>query len=437
MRAVFYVVLGATATTLLLFGGLAISSSTSLRHLPGSHGMAMGPDHHRLLSPAPERVHSNGTLILDRKLWGQLGDTCASLIYVDAARAATWQQRSRQNPSGWNNGIPLPDGCWPVSKEDGPAFVAEGGASTTAPFLRDGRGLLAAGFAAWAQEIPLIIRPDDVWILLLQQVAVHVYLHPEAYRGVLVPHKEGKKKLALWFDQVPSGDELVSGFVSLLQGNMNPGVVHTLLPHFTTTTAVDTVVQGVLLMDVGKSYFSYAVGITCGLPVVTLEGTQADWELLLQHWTALTKLFSIPATASADAGPASTAAAPWFQRVSQVLRKLVQARAGEVDSDWWRGIIKADVTIRGGGCGGYEVDKHVDGWLPSLVLYNNKHNLARLPMDPEDLPSIVGSAPLTMPDDSEWRLLAGSVGFSVDPAVRPVHGWALVRGDTISCREGQ
>jgi hypothetical protein len=52
---------------------------------------------------------------------------------------------------------------------------------------------------------------------------------------------------------------------------------------FTTTTALDSAVTSLTLMDCMKSYFKYRVICGCGIPKVKLLGSREDWVQLIDR----------------------------------------------------------------------------------------------------------------------------------------------------------
>ena len=68
----------------------------------------------------------------------------------------------------------------------------------------------------------------------------------------------------------------------LLEKNVvDPELREWIIPDFLTTTRDDRVVASVLMMGTLQKYFSYTFSIACGLPSVTLLGTEEDWENIL------------------------------------------------------------------------------------------------------------------------------------------------------------
>ncbi|KAJ6526097.1 hypothetical protein B0H19DRAFT_1339031 [Mycena capillaripes] len=64
---------------------------------------------------------------------------------------------------------------------------------------------------------------------------------------------------------------------------IDPSLREWILPKFSTTTTNDTTIGAMLMMATMKKYFDYTIGISCGIPRVTLEGERQDWELVLHR----------------------------------------------------------------------------------------------------------------------------------------------------------
>ena len=63
----------------------------------------------------------------------------------------------------------------------------------------------------------------------------------------------------------------------LLEENVvDTGLREWIILDFSTTTRDDRVVAGVLMMGTLQKYFSYMFSIVCGIPSVTLLGTEED-----------------------------------------------------------------------------------------------------------------------------------------------------------------
>lgn len=212
--------------------------------------------------------------------------------------------------------------------------------------LLDGHrhGFIAAVTAAFAHHYPLALRPQHFWLLVAQGVATHVDLKAEEVRAQWVAH-EGKKTLEVHCDEFGLGKEndwasTVSGkpdsFSAQIAANTMPGVAEALAPAFSGTTEVEDIAQKIVVMDICKNYFSYRCTTECGFPEITLEGTQDDWVLL--HEAAGRLLGRCE----------PSFAAAWAESLLPLLGKLVAARSGEVDAQFWNSMCKRGGT-RGSG----------------------------------------------------------------------------------------
>lgn len=64
----------------------------------------------------------------------------------------------------------------------------------------------------------------------------------------------------------------------LIQKNVvDPDLRDWVMPAFSTTTVDDRTTASVLMMGAMQSYFTYGLGMLCGIPSVTLLGTREDW----------------------------------------------------------------------------------------------------------------------------------------------------------------
>ena len=177
--------------------------------------------------------------------------------------------------------------------------------------------LLGAAVTAFAHHYPLELRPDHLWLMVLQGIARHVEVHSEQLRGNFVNHL-GKKELVVQRDNFVLGsahndwEGVFPEFVAQIEANTKAAVVPTLEARFSTTTPLDVLAGKVTIMDVCKSFFEYTMMTCCGFPSVTLHGTKADWQQLQAKTTA--------ALALCEQGFAKT----WGAVLQSVLEKFVE-----------------------------------------------------------------------------------------------------------------
>jgi hypothetical protein len=116
---------------------------------------------------------------------------------------------------------------------------------------------------------------------------------------------------------------------ALLEKNIvDPELRRWILPAFSTTTRDDSVVASILMMGTLQKYFSYTCGCDCGLPSVTLLGTEGDWENILLRLEKLENYGQEPTT--------------WSNLLKPVLKRFLESiQNPESDEvlDFWQRIV--------------------------------------------------------------------------------------------------
>ncbi len=152
--------------------------------------------------------------------------------------------------------------------------------------------------------------------------------HAEELRSKFVAH-EGQEAL-----KVELGDLSDFGLFAELMGALlekkvvDPELREWILPAFSTTTRDDNVVASVLMMGTLQKYFSYTFSACCGLPSVTLLGTEGDWENILLRLEKLKAYGEEPTT--------------WCNLLKPVLARFVQSFQSpdsEEVLDFWQRIV--------------------------------------------------------------------------------------------------
>jgi hypothetical protein len=207
------------------------------------------------------------------------------------------------------------------------------------------------------------------------------------------------------------------------------------------------VAQKIVVMDICKNYFSYKCQTLCGFPEITLEGTEADWQLLRDAAERLLQRCE------------PKFAATWGAALLPLLEKLAAARRGEVDSQFWNSMCK-----RGGtqGSGSYTwfngwfnilfpyIDKRPNaccvpyssgaGYVKEGLVWDKTYNAFQDPIpagvagpDCEDFGSGISSAPVAWSyygEEHKLHFNAGFIGAIQDATtlcIRPQIGWYITR----------
>ncbi|KAF7927156.1 hypothetical protein BELL_0307g00030 [Botrytis elliptica] len=177
--------------------------------------------------------------------------------------------------------------------------------------LPSGNGLVHTCLEAYNHHRNLILRPDDIWIAIVTQFSFYVNKHSEELRSFFVAH-EGQKELVVE-DNHFDFTVFTTNMADMIQKNIvDKSFQSWILPAFSTTTHVDTIVCSSVMMSTMKRYFNYRFQLECGIPTVTLLGEVSDWEEILRR---LDKLESF--------GSAHEELIEWKEMLTLVIQNMI------------------------------------------------------------------------------------------------------------------
>lgn len=187
--------------------------------------------------------------------------------------------------------------------------------------------LLSAMRTAFYEHLPLRLSPDAIWLTLARGFALHVNLHADALRHRFVRH-EGKETLVVERPDFMLGadnpwEEAFSAFAGQIDAHTG-GASSLLEADFSTSGPMERAVSQLMAMETFQAYFEYIMMIGCGIPAITLTGTEADWQALRRK-----------ASRFADYGLET-----WIAALDPVLAEFDRAKRGEVDADFWRSMFR-------------------------------------------------------------------------------------------------
>jgi hypothetical protein len=214
-------------------------------------------------------------------------------------------------------------------------------------------GLMGMLSAAYSNHLKVAFAPQDIWIVLLSEIAKEVNTNSAQYRALFTDSDE-KKELS-----VPSGSMTHIPMASL-SNLLSQNVLFDsklLFPEFSTNNAVTTEVIQAIFCDMASPYYSYSM-FCCGIPAIKLLGTQADWENLQSSWNKLVNIFDTPAMHK------------YGKQVDEILTKIKSTFTNPEGSiDFWKDIF----TQKNVGSGG---DLVISGWITQLFM--TKHEFPKL-----------------------------------------------------------
>ena len=185
-----------------------------------------------------------------------------------------------------------------------------------------------------------------------------------------------------------------------------------------------------------QSYFEYVVHSLCGIPTITLEGTDEDWKALAERVQGFREF-----------GLGS-----WLDVLSPILDQFARASQGDVDQTFWRSLYKFN-SVSGGAV--------INGWItaffpyakdlgtgvasvPDRVLFGDDKELLESMLYPgeespweaegfsaDSFPSGLSKAPFRwdyLDRSLDMEFLGGFVGVAQDQetlTLRPEIGWAV------------
>ncbi|KAF8071714.1 hypothetical protein FPV67DRAFT_892725 [Lyophyllum atratum] len=236
-----------------------------------------------------------------------------------------------------------------------PVKLLQSSVDGTKDIIRMENGFVQGVLLAYNQHHNLVIRPDDVWVAILSQLNFYINAHAEELRDKFVAHS-GKKTLT-----VLSNSNTVEGthfgeMAVQLSGKIHENVtdqslIPWVLPNFSTTTLNDTVISSILIMSTLKSYFDYRVMIMCGIPSITLEGTQADWQSIHDRIDKISEFGAEPTE--------------WASMLHAIIARFVHAfdvGGPQADKEFWERCIHHE----SGGSG----PDYISGWMTAFCAWD-------------------------------------------------------------------
>jgi len=303
---------------------------------------------------------------------------------------------------------------------------------------RVANAFVATVYQAYSHHYPLEISVEDIWVAIAQGISIHLNENAEKYRHLLVSH-EGKKELKVVVNDlrlpesarpeegdktVPAIDwsQFVQRMTQLIKEDMKMDLKSIMTNPFSNTTTIEQAVFDCTLMDSVKNYYDYRAVLLCGIPRVTLRGSVADFQDVIDRLQRLRTMFS-----DFDW---------WIDSLIPHIEKMKASAAGHPDIDWWQKICHrvgggSDITV-------------LAGWLADFVPYvqNGKGHYVKARRDHhsflqgmingidfEDFAESVTQTDFILDDNGreiKMKLIAGFLGISQNletGALRPSLGW--------------
>ena len=235
-------------------------------------------------------------------------------------------------------------------------------------FLGKNAPVLNGFYTAHINHYPIRIKPDDIWLLIVQAFSNHVNANSEELRKYFV-NFDGKKEIVVEFNDLTFIDQIQKKHLESFSEQINEQmkeylgeeILQILTPNFSTTTYDSSIICKISIMGAFKKYFDYKMRLKgCGISYIVLEGEAEDYKKIKSKAEKLSKYKF-----------------DWYiNRIIPHLDKMIEAKEGKIDNDYFKNIIQekevTEIRYRpSGGKYGVKVD-HICGWFLNFFAYLNK-----------------------------------------------------------------
>ena len=220
-------------------------------------------------------------------------------------------------------------------------------------------------YLAHCNHYPIRIKPDIIWLLIVQAFSNHVNANAESLRHYFVDFT-GKKTLSVKYplNSIEQVDKKVlENFSEQINTQMKKflgdELLETLTPNFSTTDYDSTIIYKISIMSAFKKYFDYEMCLCgCGIPYIILEGTADDYKKIISKAKKLKKYDF----------------AWYINRIIPHIQKMVDAKNGKTDTNYFKNMVQDDsiteyVSGLSGMGGGDEQFPLLKGWILSFFAY--------------------------------------------------------------------
>ena len=300
-------------------------------------------------------------------------------------------------------------------------------------FISNNVPILQGFYTAHTNHFPIRIKPDDIWLLIVQAFSHHVNINSESLRNMFV-NFSGKKQLVVKYplsDISQVNKKILEDFSEQINKQMKQylgeKLLNILTPNYSTTDYDSLIVCKISIMGAFKKFFDYTMDLCgCGIPYIILEGTADDYEKIKSKAQFLSKYkFS------------------WYiKRIIPHINKMIQAKKGNVDANYFKNIIqnKEKTEYKPGlsGMGGSDVKvDYISGWFLDFFAYWSVND-NYIPFKKKEIkvenfsrfPNQILTVPFKIIDDNNTHEMKYSVGFigcdqNEKYEVSPVTGWIV------------
>ena len=278
--------------------------------------------------------------------------------------------------------------------------------------------VLEGFYTAHTNHYPIRIKPDDIWLLIVQAFSYHVNSNFDKLRKYFINFK-GKKDLVVIYENIANikqiNKKIVEDFSEQinkqLEQYLSKELLDVLTPNFTTTTYDSLIIFKISIMGVFEKYFNYKMKTAiCGIPYIILEGNAEDYKKIKSKAEKLSKYEF-----------------DWYiNPIIPHINKMIEAKEGKIDNNYFKNIVqkKEDSDIERRGCFFKRIKtESIYGWIINFFGDFESIRVSRF----DKLDSQMLSVPIKLNNNIDLEYKVGFIGCGKNERneIFPVQGWIL------------
>ena len=296
--------------------------------------------------------------------------------------------------------------------------------------------VLQGFYTAHTNHYPIRIKPDDIWLLIIQAFGIHVNNNYKELRKYFV-NFEGKKELVVEYPNITSFEQIDKKIFENFSEQINKQLelylskemIDLLTPDFTTTTNDSLITCKISIMGIFEKYFEYKMKkCICGIPYIILEGTAEDYKKIKSKAKELSK-FEFK----------------WYiNRIMPHVEKMINAKEGNININYFKKIVqKEDKIVLIPHCGRPKKreEEFIYGWILNFFAYLkkvDKEGKNKIFSDDsisvtkfDSFVSQMMRVPFRLNDNIFMQFNAGFIGCGKNEKkeIFPVQGWIVFKND--------
>ena len=226
------------------------------------------------------------------------------------------------------------------------------GSCNTERFGRDDVSLFVQALhSSFAEHVPFTFSPEMAWYLIAHEVAVHISLNQDLYRGAFTSSAD-EEMIEVRDDSLVYGEpnnwaRSINKVRDPMKEKVPQRTIELMLPAFSSASLETETSLLVLFLNVLSHYYQLRWQTLCGIPSVNLTGTPEDWRKVVSHAELASSEFD--------------RLSPYFSDLLPVLGEISQTASGEEpDPEFWESIYKYKNESGG---------PYVSGWIASFLAH--------------------------------------------------------------------